>query len=552
MNFLKISQYALLAASCAVMASCSNDNEPNGNEVLPLGTESGYVSVGINLPTVAGTGSRAVTEAQGTASEYAVANGRIIVFQKASSESAATFVCMSELNGLSWGNATSGEVTVAGKGVTKLSNINLSDNAYQYSAVVVLNYNDSFVWPVANQTYGSWSKTVQGDMTLTKDGQTYLTMTSAAKFNGTGTEPTLLTDINKSRICQTEALAFQSEAALTTFVQRNVAKVSVVTDAAFTGNVSSEAYPGDKVTINGWGLDITNKTTYPVQVTEGLSASYADIWKGGNKLNRFFGNGTSFQRVFWAMDPNYDKSITTLSDVAANFYTISDVTSNPACLYALENTFDIDHQMQGQTTRVIVKATYQPAGFAAGETFFKIGSATTLWSAANLQAEILAKATAQQGNASGVQVTLGDNFSAAGYHALSEVTITRGGNKLSNEDYDAVAQSLGLASAADKSIASHKDGKSYYVARVKHFGDADTPWTMGQPTYGGNNENWLGRYGMVRNNWYEVNVKSINGPGEPGVPEIDPTVPDDENNYYITVSVNILSWAKRTQDVGLE
>lgn len=552
MNFHNISKYALLAASCAVMASCSNDNEPGGGEVLPMGTESGYVAVGINLPSVNGTGSRAVDDAQGSASEYSVANGRVIVFQKGASESAATFVCMSELNGLSWGGAQAGEVTVTGKGVAKLSNISLTDNAYQYSAVVVLNYNDSFVWPVSGQTYGAWSKTVQGDMTLTKDGQTYLTMTSAAKFNGTGQEPTLLADINKSRICQTEALAFQSEAAMTAYVQRNVAKVSLTTDASFTGNVSSEAYPGDKVTINAWGLDITNKTTYPVQVTEGLSTGYADIWKGGDKLNRFFGNGTAFQRVFWAIDPNYDKDITSLTDVRANFNTISDVTSKPDYLYALENTFDINHQMQGQTTRVVVRATYTPAGFAAGETFFKLGSATTLWSAANLQAEIKSKATTQQGNAANVDVTLGNNVSNAGYHSLSEVNITRDGQKLGNEDYDAIAQSLGLTSASEKSIAAHKEGKSYYIARVKHFGDADTPWTMGQPTYGGNNLNWLGRYGMVRNNWYEVNVKSINGPGEPSVPEIDPTVPDDENNYYITVSVNVLSWAKRVQDTNLE
>lgn len=74
---------------------------------------------------------------------------------------------------------------------------------------------------------------------------------------------------------------------------------------------------------------------------------------------------------------------------------------------------------------------------------------------------------------------------------------------------------------------------------------------MGDPTYNGDNLKYLGRYGVLRNNWYEVVVNSISDPGSPVVPEIDPNIPDDVNDFYISVSVNILSWAKRVHNVDL-
>jgi hypothetical protein len=77
-----------------------------------------------------------------------------------------------------------------------------------------------------------------------------------------------------------------------------------------------------------------------------------------------------------------------------------------------------------------------------------------------------------------------------------------------------------------------------------------TPWTTGEP-YGTNNEKYLGRYGVLRNNWYELSVNKVTGLGYPDVPEVKPTLPDDENDQYISVSVKILSWAKRSDTVVL-
>ena len=99
-------------------------------------------------------------------------------------------------------------------------------------------------------------------------------------------------------------------------------------------------------------------------------------------------------------------------------------------------------------------------------------------------------------------------------------------------------------------INTYLQGVTYYIARVKHFGDALTKWNSGE-SYGDNNKQYLGRYGMLRNNWYELTVGNVYGPGYPGVPPVDPTLPDDENEKYLSVSVKILSWAKRSQSVDL-
>lgn len=542
---MKFTKYALIAAGAVMMASCSSDepaldaNVPSDNQDA---VSSGFAQFDIKLPQTSG-GSRSVTYEEGTPQEYAVTNGKIIVFKKAATEAAATFVCTADLTGMNWSAAAPGEITATSTTVAQLSNINLNDGS-QYAAVIVLNFNDQFKFPSANQTFGAWSKTAQtGNMILASGGKNYLTMTNAAKYVSATAEPTVLVDIDKSKIAQSEATI--SGSAGTIHVQRATSKVTVKTISEYTP--TGGAYTSDKVSIDAWALDITNKSAYPVQVTEGLKATYADIWS----KDRFFG-GTKFGRAFWAIDPNYDKDVLSQSAVEADFSVINAaaLTSAPAQAYCLENTFDINHQKQGQTTRVVLKGTYKPSGIPAGENFYKIGASTALWSTANLKAEVEAKAKTAL-NSANVTVELGAVATTKGFHALKEITIKNGGAAISDAEYAKIATALGLANASDKAIATYDKGTVYYIARIKHFGDADCPWNIGDPTYGGNNDKYLGRYGMVRNNWYELDVKSVSNTGSPDVPVIKPDTPDDENEYYIQVEVNMLSWAKRVQNVDL-
>lgn len=106
------------------------------------------------------------------------------------------------------------------------------------------------------------------------------------------------------------------------------------------------------------------------------------------------------------------------------------------------------------------------------------------------------------------------------------------------------------------SIQEYKNGESYYFVRIKHFGDDLTPWNSTEtdkPTSAGvypsgtnRDGNYLGRYGVLRNNWYDIEVKGVKGLGSPKVPTVT-TDTDDELKSYIAVKINVLSWAKRTQ-----
>lgn len=121
-------------------------------------------------------------------------------------------------------------------------------------------------------------------------------------------------------------------------------------------------------------------------------------------------------------------------------------------------------------------------------------------------------------------------------------------------------------------IKFYKEGIAYYAIRIKHFGDELTPWTTAEETtnttvdsYGKNGgkgglislqdeKNYLGRYGVVRNNWYVVNLGKILQMGEPiqGDLPLDGT-PDDRvlKEESISCRINILSWAKRDQTDNL-
>lgn len=210
---------------------------------------------------------------------------------------------------------------------------------------------------------------------------------------------------------------------------------------------------------------------------------------------------------------------------------------------------------QGQTTRVIFKATYKPASLHEGEkTFYKIGKNTAIWREADLKQEIeAAVASVVSGAAGKTTVTLnaeGNDITAAGTHYIEAANISVTGATITPENITAINTQLGLNRDKKVGISTYADGESYYVARIKHFGDALTKWDSSM-SYGTDNLSFLGRYGVLRNNWYELTVNSVSGPGYPSVPEVKPETPDDENDNYIKVSVKILKWAKRSQKVDL-
>lgn len=575
---MRIKHFFGLAVLAAMTASCSSNNElvNSGNGSGENESGVGYATLSINLPTTSGTRAAGDPEFKpGDANEYDVKDVTLLIFKEAgSSEDEYTYVEKADLGTMApWVKDGSYGITTAATITAKLSSVDLKGNYY---ALAILNNKDNtnapkVKMPTTDQTYSNWNSENNADGTKFADNTNGFYMANAPEFTAAGEEPTTLVKINK--IYATKQAA-ETNPATTIHVERGLAKVTVAalpTKQTPTGT----KYKSDKVDITAWNLDVTNKSTFPIHKTAGLTSPFTTIWSASTdpapSTGRFVdGTNTAFKRVYWGVDPNYDKDYTEVSDCKNEFTLLeanAAITGDAATpQYCLENTFDIKHMLQGQTTRVVFKATYTPHGFNAGDTFYKIGNNTDLWSKTTLVEQIKAKAQEVLGKESAtnkveVDLKAADNNieENAGTKILKEANVQHNGANVAPEEIKAINEKLGLKAATETDpivgIATYASGESYYIARIKHFGNDLTPWNEGDLTYGDNdatqNNKYLGRYGVLRNNWYELTVHSVSGPGTPDVPTIKPTDPDDENYKYISVSVKILDWAKRSQNVDL-
>lgn len=575
---MKIKHYFGLAVIAAMTASCSS-NEDLGTAGPGTGTNEagvGYATFSINLPTTSGTRADANPEFKpGDANEYKVNDATLLIFKKGATnnEGDYTFVESVELGSMApWQKPNPDEtgVTTHAKITAKLESVNKNENNF---ALVLLNNgtgtNAKVAMPSDGEKFSVWNAQTTDKFAKPENG---FYMANAPLFKDN--KVTTLVAINKDNIYPTEEQAAKGTAT-DIYVERGLAKVTLKTGKAATGNtddnytVTGVTYKGDKVTIKNWALDVTNTKTFPIHNVDGLSDDYTNIWSntdtpaGSNGANtqRFVDNkDTKAKRVYWGKDPNYDNTAADKTALNAEFNNVAnkDVTAEPTTsLYCLENTFNLANMKQGQTTRVVFKATYKPASLPTGETtFYKIGKNTAIWRETDLVKEIeAAVASVISGAAGKTTVTLNagagkNNITAAGTHYITKDNIAvTGVETISDENIKAINTQLGLKESEKVGISTYADGESYYIARIKHFGDALTKWESGP--YDDKKLEYLGRYGVLRNNWYELTVNSVSGPGYPSVPEVKPNTPDDEDDKYINVEVKILDWAKRSQSVDL-
>lgn len=564
-----------MAAMLALAASCSENELVESGGTSQAGTS--YAAFNIVLPTTNSTrADDNPTYNHGDANEYKVNNGTILIFQKTGTEYAFIEKVTLDLGEWSTPPTTPDGITTKAKVTAQLKSVSSAATS-DYYALVLLNNNNAVSTPTSGK-YSTWNnaaqaKTVKDLIGASKDN---FLMTNAA-LKGDNPFNTLV-KIDKTKIYATKDAAAGGDAAAEIYVQRAVAKVTakVGTGTGISGNtVNVKGSTTDAVEFNKWALDVTNKKTFPVQ---NISTLNENIWEfTKNTVNYTVGKQN---RLFWAIDPNYNNGDLNLDDDTGNnardenFNKViaANITNDMGTSdYCLENTFNLTNQKQGQTTRVVFKATYKVNNAAA--TFHKIGNNREIMSSETLAGKI--KAAAQEiYNATGatgeIVVSLGSiSTTASAKHmvAVENIKVKVGetetqlaaateygvpDKKLTGTQIvKAVNDNLGLTT--DAGISTYPDGATYYIARIKHFGDTYTPWESGDPAYGPdkNNDKWLGRYGVLRNNWYELQVNSVSGPGYPTIPPVKPSTPDDESENYISCTIKILDWAKRVQDIDL-
>lgn len=575
-----------------MLGSCSSSDDLAGGNTPASQDGNGYVSLSLNLPTRSGSMSRAENDKfdDGLAAEYAVNDGTLLLFE-GTDEANATFAGAYTLKNLSMNlvGTSTDNITTTTKITQKIKN-GLSSGTNNFYAIVVLNNNGTLTVDDTNATL----KVNGEDFSSTKkisDLQSLELTKNADNFNGTGflmmnaplsnvkggeTSPTgatvsVASKIDNDHIYATEALA-KANSSATIYVERALAKVDV-TASKPTGSLDEDATVSYKVT--GWVLDNTNKKTYYLRNTSNSSEwlSLKTTSTVPTKPYRFVGDApmessVQLYRTYWAQDPNYDVQPSTLSD---HFNTIGNTAPTSSSLknlgehdYCLENTFSVPQQNQDVTTRVIIAAQLKDDG----KTFYVVNdNESQLLDEDNMKKAVKSaflnntdvQAWIKTGLKDGKKIDEGDLdvtvASTAGNNAPTVSVNATGNDKYISGSAPAMTTAITNIMNAIK-VATYANGISYYPVRIKHFGDDLTPWKNGEtpePTvkdgaYPLANQaaNYLGRYGVLRNNWYNVDVQGIKKLGSPVVPEVTGDT-DDELAAYISVKINVLSWAKRTQ-----
>lgn len=559
-----------------MLGSCSSSDDLAGGNTPANQDGNGYVAFTINLPSQSGSSSRANDVFNdGLAKEYSVQNATLILFNGGATEGKSSFVEAYNLSTAPWqnvGTSTDNITTQSTKIVQKVTK-----SITNAKALVILNNNgilnvgdDGSLTVNGTKFEGTYAEFLAKaeatqNKTLTKDGF-YMANAPLANDKGgsaapaTGTTVTTLTDLT-GKIYDTEAEAKLGTPA-EVYVERGVAKVTLNKgDVAKADNGTTDKVDFD---ISGWAIDNTNPTTYLVRSTKGFTdwMGYANE-KCTTNPYRFVGHtqiASGLYRTYFAQDMNYDTDATGLQRAEEADFKDAYGDENPQ--YCFENTFNVKHQNENQTTLVAIKAKLNN-----GNDFYIVGGdQTTLFDKTQLEKLIKNKfLSVEEGwvkdNAKDETTSIGEDDltltfdnDAAGVISLTSVTVNS--EKLKDSPAALPATYLEDVKAAVGSVVCYKNGVSYYTVRIKHFGDDLTPWKNGEldvkpgSVYPDGTKtaenNWLGRYGVLRNNWYDITVEDVKGLGSATVPELTGTT-DDELESYIAVRINVLSWAKRTQ-----
>ncbi len=571
-------------AAGMLLASCTDDISPN-DPVEPNTDGTSFVKFSLNLPSTTAGGRADEVFGDGKASEYAVANAWLITFigETNGNEDDATVYEKVELKNLKpWNlDEDNKQVTTEANIVAELAKDYLGEtvNDKQFYALILLNSTEAmrnkFLEPTESADGTKFSAclkfediydaTTNGNpMTFKGTGDVlYYTMSNAPLARVTTNSGTAsvaaktLVEIPAGIIKKTAAEA-NTATPLDIYVERGVAKLTVSEGASFTGEVNNPTKIGDTagdkiaVTLESWAFDMGNTKSYILHNVSDF-ATWASLNASTDaSAHRFYGTapvatGLTDYRIYWAIDPNYSTAV-----VAADFNKITDGSvkwhnfnsTNDEIEYPLENTFNVDHMDQNETSRVVVKAKIAPpAAESTPVTLYRVGSSTTLYDYAALRT--LVKEVAK--TATGKDFAMVD--------AESDWTMTGGKYNLAPTDFAATRPTVDELNAINNALGDivfFKNGVCYYKILVKHFGDAETPWDGGDYDKAGDDKakKYLGRYGIVRNNWYELTINSASTIGTPEIPDT-PDIQDDEMTSYLNVSCKILSWAKRSQNVTL-
>ena len=604
----------LALAATLALGACSSDNvvDNDGSKPIDL-SKGGFVKMSLNLPTDNNRGSRAELN-DGLASEYGIKNAYLVLFEgkdEHNKENEATFKGAYELNSSDFENVgdTPNHVTLTKR--IAFANDTKPQSGRKLFALVVLNNNGLFtvdatkheltfasnVTPGEYATIANFANFSKAIASTNAKGETpfaadvtnngiFMTNAPLCTKPGGSADPTdaeikTLADVT-SNIYTTEAEA-KSKPAAEIYVERAVAKVTVQSNNGTLEANKDKAASKISYTLNSWVVDNTNKKSYIVRqydmnwnkinsdkATATGASKYRFVWDtpvNPNATNKLY-------RTAFAQDPEYNTTTaaTNYNQMASNTsMTMSTDFGDGHPQYCNENTFKVTAQNQDQTTRVVLGVKMSAPGTTTydADLYTVNGNKEVVYTKATL-AERLKNILLKESNVKKwtddhkIEPSFDITFSTTTAGATTIATATFKGKTAAGATEETYSTPFTTNfNTALPNIVRYKGGVAYYAVRIKHFGDTDTPWNVsGQGVTAGSNsyiynttstssDNWfLGRYGVVRNNWYDISVNKIQTLGDATIPALSNT-PDDVLEDYISVSINVLSWSKHSQSADL-
>lgn len=605
----------LALAATLALGACSSDNvvDNGGSKPIDL-SKGGFVKMSLDLPTDNNRGSRATHDLNdGLANEYGIKNAYLVLFEgeNKKSENEATFRGAYELENSDFSNFEAvgddpNHVTITkriafangtkpqtGNKLYALVVLN-NNNLFTVDANHILKFDDTKVDAAAYKSASNFINFSKALASTSTDGTTpfasnvatngiFMTNAPLCTKPGGATAPSTdaaiktLADVTNN-IYTTKAEA-KSKPAAEIYVERAVAKVTVQSKSntntlEVNKNISYKLY--------NWVVDNTNKKSYIVRqydkswnsinsnkVTAADASKFRFVWD--KPVNPNATDDNKLYRTAFAQDPEY-KTTTADADnynqIASNAkMTLSTALGNDHPQYCNENTFQVTAQNQDQTTRVVLGVKMSAPGTTTydADLYTVNGNKEVVYTEASLAERLKnillnepdVKTWADAHTNVSLDITFGNDI--AGATTITNATL-KGKTAPGAADETFAGTFKTNFDKALPNIVRYKGGVAYYAVRIKHFGDSDTPWNVeGQGVTAGGNSNiyhtgsndwFLGRYGVVRNNWYDISVNKIQTLGDATIPAFT-NDPDDVLENYISVSINVLSWSKHTQDADL-
>lgn len=527
---MKTRSFLLSTLAVFIFAGCSSEDAREGN--IPGGELDGKAYLSLSLQSHTAT-SRAVNveEKPGSSGESKAGAVKVLLFDEDD-------VCLdvADFDGLTVGNS-GGESGGTGTPEAVASDAKLVPEKTKKVFVVINPYTDgSKGWnltadAVKGKPWSAINTAIEAVIANIATNENFM-MASAGK--GTGIEGALTkVTVHKPTAYTSEAIDQAKTDAQNSPTEISVDRLSAKVELAVK-DIFTTKPDGATFTFGGWELSVTNKSVklYSELITYDNATTGAVYRRDKNYLKSeqpdISDNST--------METNMDAAFNYLKNIDSDTDPIPEIKRDKGTsCYCLENTMDANAQQLGFTTKVVVKATYTPNGLTPNSSYFS-------WKGNYYTLDQLKEEYTKTGSG-GLKTDLPIFLKKAKLVAgdADQSTID---NFITNLQASGLTAKTGIIGRFC-AVRYYHESVCYYDVLIRH--DQSVTEKMA-----------LGRYGVVRNNWYHLELQSVSGPGTPWIPDPsdpdNPTPPgtdDDEADAYISVKITINPWTYWTQGVDL-